>query len=120
MMLAAETISRFTGSLAVLTSERTASAAEIFVASLKDERRATVIGVTTCGCVLAIRRRHALPDGGELDVSEMDYRTSNGIRLEGAGVEPDETVAPDLSDFRAGRDRALERAVERLKTQSGE
>lgn len=119
MVLAAESIARFTGALIILTGERTASAAEIFAASIKEARRATIIGTSTCGCVLAIRRRHVLPDGGELDVSEMDYRTSLGVRLEGAGVAPDETVMIDLADLRGGRDRAMERALERLKVQSG-
>jgi carboxyl-terminal processing protease len=115
MVMAAEAIARFDGSLVILTSERTASAAEIFVASIKAARRATLIGTGTCGCVLAIRRRHLLPDGGELDVSEMDYRTSLGRRLEGNGVAPDEIITPDLSDIRAGRDRIIERAIERLR-----
>jgi carboxyl-terminal processing protease len=119
MVLAADAIANFDGSLVVLTGERTASAAEIFVASIKETRRATLIGASTCGCVLAIRRRHLLPDGGELDVSEMDYRTSLGVRLEGTGVAPDETITLGLADLRAGRDRAIERALERLKLQSG-
>jgi carboxyl-terminal processing protease len=120
MLLAAESIARFDGSLVLLTSERTASAAEIFVASIKEARRARLIGTSTCGCVLAIRRRHLLPDGGELDVSEMDYRTSRGMRLEGIGVAPDEMIMLDLADIRARRDRAIERALEVLKLQSSE
>jgi carboxyl-terminal processing protease len=115
MLLAAESIARFDGRLVILTSERTASAAEIFVASLKEARRAAVIGTGTCGCVLAIRRRHLLPDGGELDVSEMDYRTRLGLRLEGNGVAPDEIITPDQRDIRAGKDRIIERAIERLR-----
>jgi carboxyl-terminal processing protease len=120
MLLAAERVARFGGRLVILTSERTASAAEIFVAVIKEAHRAELIGTGTCGCVLAIRRRHLLPDGGELDVSEMDYRTSLGVRLEGTGVTPDEIITPDLSDIRSGRDRAVERALERLRVQSVE
>lgn len=100
--------------MVVLTSERTASAAEIFVAALKASGRASVIGAETCGCVLAIRTRHALPDGGLLDVSELDYRTAAGIRLEGHGVSPDETVRIQRADLYSGRDRALERAIDRM------
>ncbi|MBD0371531.1 MAG: PDZ domain-containing protein [Pyrinomonadaceae bacterium] len=118
MLMAAESIVRFDGPLVILASERTASAAEIFVASIKEARRALLIGTGTCGCVLAIRRRHLLPDGGELDVSEMDYRTSSGVRLEGVGVAPDEIITLSLSDIRAGQDRAIERALERLRLQS--
>lgn len=120
MVLAAESIARFDGSLIILTSERTASAAEIFVAAIKEARRATVMGTGTCGCVLAIRRRHLLPDGGELDVSEMDYRTSAGTRLEGTGLAPDESVVLNLADVRAGHDPLIERAIERLRIRSVE
>lgn len=102
--------------MVVLTSERTASAAEIFVAALKASGRASVIGAETCGCVLAIRTRHALPDGGLLDVSELDYRTAAGIRLEGHGVRPDETVQIQRADLYSGRDRALELAVDNLRS----
>ena len=76
--------------LVVLTSESTSSAAEIMVAALQARRRARVIGAGTCGCVLAIRNRHALPDGGVLDVSEFDYRTASGVRLQDVGITPDE------------------------------
>lgn len=100
--------------LVVLTSERTSSAAEIFVAALKASRRATIIGRETCGCVLAIRTRHLLPDGGLLDVSELDYRTATGVRLEGRGIKPDETVLVQRYDLYSGRDRALDIAVSRL------
>jgi len=98
----------------VLTSERTSSAAEIFVAALQASRRAVIIGAETCGCVLAIRTRHVLPDGGLLDVSELDYRTAAGVRLEGHGIKPDETVLVQRDDLYSGRDRALDIAVKRL------
>lgn len=98
--------------LVVLTSESTSSAAEILVAALQNQRRARVVGTTTCGCVLAIRNRHALPDGGVLDVSEFDYRTAGGVRLEGAGVKPDEISMPTRADVYFRRDVAFELAKE--------
>ena len=94
--------------LVVLTSENTSSAAEIMVAALQTKHRAQVIGTGTCGCVLAIRSRHALPDGGVLDVSEFDYRTANGVRLEGAGVKPDQLIVSTRDDIYSRNDRALE------------
>ncbi len=101
--------------LVVLTSNRTSSAAEIFVAALREAHRATVIGGETCGCVLAIRTRHALPDGGELDVSELDYRTAKGVRLEGRGVLPDESIPLERQDLYSGHDRVLELALANLR-----
>jgi carboxyl-terminal processing protease len=96
--------------LVVLTSESTSSAAEIMAAALQAGQRARVIGTGTCGCVLAIRTRHALPDGGLLDVSEFDYRTANGFRLQDRGVSPDQTVRVSRNDFYSRRDPALDAA----------
>lgn len=115
MLFAADAVSEFRGAVVVLTSTRTASAAEILAAALQETRRARVIGEHTCGCVLAIRRRHTLPDGGLLDISEMDFRTARHTRLEGRGVTPDELVQPTRRDISDERDTALERAIRILK-----
>jgi carboxyl-terminal processing protease len=116
MLSAADVLTSFRGALVVLTSGRTASASEVFVAALRERGRARIVGESTCGCVLGIRRRHALPDGGVLEISEVDFRTASGARLEGSGLAPDEQVAPTRADLRAGRDGALERALQILKT----
>ena len=116
MLLAADAVANFRGPVVVLTGPRTASAAEIFAAALQERGRARVLGEQTCGCVLAIRRRHLLPDGGLLDISEMDYRTAGARRLEGAGVTPDELVGPTRRDIEQGRDPALALALARLKS----
>jgi len=96
--------------LVVLTGESTSSAAEIMVAVLQAKGRARVIGAGTCGCVLAIRNRHALPDGGLLDVSEFDYRTANGVRLQDRGITPDQITSLTRSDLYARTDPTLEAA----------
>ncbi|HEX8457544.1 MAG TPA: S41 family peptidase [Pyrinomonadaceae bacterium] len=118
LLFAADAVAEFRGQVVVLTSTRTASAAEIFTAALQETRRARVIGEQTCGCVLAIRRRHTLPDGGLLDISEMDFRTARHTRLEGHGIIPDELISPTRRDLADGRDLALERALALLKTAS--
>jgi len=119
LLSAAEAPTAFTGPVVLLTGPRTASAAEVFAASLREAGRARLFGETTCGCVLGIRRRHTLPDGGVLDISEMDYRTAAGKRLEGAGLTPDEPVAPTRADLRKGHDPTLKRAVEWLRRRRG-
>jgi carboxyl-terminal processing protease len=111
----ADEVEYFAGPILMLTDSHTASASEVFAAALRGVRRASVIGERTCGCVLGIRRRHTLPDGGVLDVSELDYRTSSGRRLEGTGLDPDERIAPTRSDIVRGRDPALARAVAILR-----
>jgi C-terminal processing protease CtpA/Prc len=105
--------------LVVLTSENTSSAAEILVAALQTKRRARVIGTETCGCVLAIRSRHSLPDGGLLDTSEFDYRTAEGVRLQDVGIKPDETIPLNRSAIYSRRDPAMESARIFLKKSAG-
>ncbi|HEX8503118.1 MAG TPA: S41 family peptidase [Pyrinomonadaceae bacterium] len=119
LLSTADSFERFRRPVALLTNARTASAAEVFAAVLRETNRAAVIGEATCGCVLGIRRRHRLPDGGVLDVSEMDYHTAAGTRLEGAGLRPDVTVEPTRDALRRRRDPALERALEILKDSKG-
>ncbi|MBC7911475.1 MAG: hypothetical protein H7Y30_13290, partial [Pyrinomonadaceae bacterium] len=119
LLYAADAVTRFHAPVIILTGERTSSAAEIFAATLRESGRARIIGTSTCGCVLAIRRRHTLPDGGALDISEMDYRTQAGTRLEGAGLVPDEKIEVERKDLRDGHDRALEQAMKSLKSNTG-
>ena len=102
--------------LVVLTGESTSSAAEIMVAALQASHRARVIGTGTCGCVLAIRTRHALPDGGLLDVSEFDYRTASGVRLQDRGITPDELTPLTRSNLYSRRDPALDAAKSFLES----
>jgi carboxyl-terminal processing protease len=103
------------GSIIILASERTSSAAEIFISALQQAHRASVVGSQTCGCVLAVRTHHALPDGGELAVSELDYQTATGNRLEGTGIKPDAPVSQTRQDIYAGHDAALESALNRIR-----
>ncbi|MFN2415663.1 MAG: S41 family peptidase [Pyrinomonadaceae bacterium] len=119
LLSTADSFERFRRPVVLLTNARTASAAEVFAAALRETNRASVIGEATCGCVLGIRRRHRLPDGGTLDVSEMDYHTAGGRRLEGTGLRPDVTVEPTRDALRRRRDPALERALEILKDSKG-
>ncbi|OLE55362.1 MAG: hypothetical protein AUG51_03555 [Acidobacteria bacterium 13_1_20CM_3_53_8] len=118
LLFSSDSITHTNAPLVIITSERTSSAAEIFVAAMERAGRAMTVGSPTCGCVLAIRRAHTLPDGGQLDVSEMDYRTAGGARLEGVGLAPDEKIVLERRDLLAHRDRALDRAVELLSARA--
>lgn len=102
--------------LVVLTGTATASSAEIFAAALQKEKRARIVGAPSCGCVLAVRRQHNLPDGGMLEISELDFRLDNDERLEGRGITPDELIFPTKQNIRRQKDAALERAMALLKT----
>lgn len=105
---------RYDGKVVVLIDGATGSAAEIFAAVLQDHGRATLVGRRTAGAVLA-SWFYGLPDGGELQLSRLDYITPGGRRIEGTGVEPDIVVPRTLQDLRSGRDRDLEEALKVLR-----
>ncbi|MEP6924672.1 MAG: S41 family peptidase [Pyrinomonadaceae bacterium] len=102
--------------IVILTSTATASAAEILTAVLKTAHHVRTIGTPTCGCVLAVKGQHTLPDGGSLEISELDFQMPDGSRLEGTGVAVDEKIPPTRRDLLARRDSALERAIETVKS----
>jgi len=83
----------YDGPLAVLVSDASASAAEIFAAVVQREHRGAIVGTATAGNVL-VCVHWPLPGGGQLQLSVYDYVGPDGLRLEGRGVTPDVVVAP--------------------------
>lgn len=103
----------YTGPLLVLLDSASASGSEMLAAALQHTGRARVLGETSCGCLLAVRRHVPLPDGARLAISEMALQLPDGRRVEGVGVRPDVPVPRTLAALRDGRDEVLE-AAERL------
>ncbi len=104
--------------LVILTNENSASASEVFAATLQDLGRATVIGQHTCGCMLGYLGYADLPGGGQLAYSEIGFVSPKGKRVEGEGVKPDIEISPTREDILFNRDRALEAAETFLKGKS--
>jgi carboxyl-terminal processing protease len=110
---------RYAGPLAVLVSDRSASAAEIFAHVIQHHQRGVIIGTKTAGVVLA-SVDWRLPGGGELQLSLFDYRGVDGRRLEGAGVMPDIAVEATPAERRAGHDPDLDAAIAALRAEAPE
>lgn len=108
----------YSGTVVILTSERTGSAAETFSAGMQENNRATIIGTQSCGCALGVLKHRELKGGGELDISEIGGLTAKGRTLEGNGVLPDKTIALTIADLQQGRDAALKEAESFLKNAS--
>ena len=51
----------------------------------------------------SVSRTLKLLDGGKLNVSDSDYRTAMGRRIEGSGVKPDLLLETRIADLLAGR-----------------
>ncbi|MEM7053051.1 MAG: S41 family peptidase [Pseudomonadota bacterium] len=89
----------FDGLVYVLTSERTASAAELAADALKGSGRATIIGEQTAGQMLS-QKIYDVEGGFHLSLPIADYFSAVHGRIEGTGVEPDiEARAEDAMDI---------------------
>jgi carboxyl-terminal processing protease len=77
----------------------------------KDNGRAVLIGDSTAGSSgqpYSVR----LEDGIQFWVGAKREYFPDGSPFEGVGVHPDIRIVPTIDDLRAGRDRALEQAIE--------
>jgi carboxyl-terminal processing protease len=107
----------FHGRVSLLVDRHTASAAEMIVAFARENNLARIVGEKTAGRLLSATSvkvgqgfRLALPTGA--------YYTWKGTVLEGVPIEPDEQIGFDWRQSRAGIDEQLERAIDRLRTES--
>ncbi|MDX1589737.1 MAG: S41 family peptidase [Oleiphilaceae bacterium] len=102
------------GQIYLLTSELTASAAEIFVLSLLQHPRLTLVGEPTQGILSDTLERH-LPNGWFFTLSNELYHSYDGAVYEDVGIPPHIRL-PFLArrGRQTGRDPMLERVLYRL------
>lgn len=98
----------------LLTRPRTGSMAENFCMGFQIMKRGKIIGGPTAGSS-GTPLSFALPGGGSAQVVTTRGMYPDGKELIGFGVQPDIKVSPMVEDFRTGRDRILERAIEYLE-----
>jgi hypothetical protein len=85
----------YTGPVYVLTSKRTASAAELATDALRGSGRALIIGENTAGEMLS-QKIFDLPGGFHLSLPVADYYSISNGRIEGSGIKPD--IGTDAAD----------------------
>jgi carboxyl-terminal processing protease len=100
----------FSGPVAILVDELTASASECFAGALQSIGRARVFGRQTMGQALPASTK-GLPNGDVLLHAIGDFVTATGRSLEGEGVIPDEVVALSPERLAAGGDPVIEAAL---------
>jgi carboxyl-terminal processing protease len=116
---AGERVEPFAGPVAVLVDALTGSASECFAGGMQSLGRVRVIGQTTMGQALPALF-NKLPNGDVLIHAYGDFVTSDGTRLEGRGVIPDDQVPLRREDLLAGRDATLDRALAWIDQAAGQ
>lgn len=106
----ARPVQPYSGPLAIVVDELSASTTELFAGGLQALGRAMLFGTQTAGQVLpAIPER--LPNGDVLYHAIADFIGATGHPLEGDGVHPDHVTPPTVRALVEGRDPALEAAL---------
>ena len=74
----------------ILINHRSASAAEVFTAALKEHKRAWVIGENSYGKGV-VQKLFPLPSGAALQMTVSHYYTPEGHMIEGQGIQPNQS-----------------------------
>jgi tricorn protease len=102
----------FTGPMAALLNENSASDGDIFPAMFREAGLGPLIGKRSWGGVIGIGNRGTLIDGGTIFVPESAFASAKGQWIiEGHGVDPDIEVENDPKSLIEGKDPQLDRAV---------
>jgi carboxyl-terminal processing protease len=109
-------VAPYSGPVAILVDELSASTSEILAAGLQDLGRARVFGRRTPGAALPSQFER-LPNGDAFQYAVATYVSSGGRTLEGNGVVPDETIALDRKSLLAGKDAVLDAALRWIAAQ---
>lgn len=100
--------------IVVLTSDETASAAEMFAAGMQFRGRAQVIGTPSAGNTENLIG-YDLDDGSRFWLAELIFRLPDGSILEGQGVQPDRVVEVEWWRYAFEDDPQIQAAVEELQ-----
>ncbi|MCM1133556.1 MAG: S41 family peptidase [Ruminococcus flavefaciens] len=93
--------------MAVLVNGNTASAGELFAASLRDFNKAPLIGSQTYGKGV-MQSTTELDDGGALVLTIAEYRTVFSECYDGIGITPDVQVENETEGIDSQYDKAVE------------
>lgn len=101
--------------MVVIVNEHTASAAELFAASLKDFGKADIVGETTYGKGV-MQSTMELSNGGAVVLTIAKYKTTNSECYDGIGITPDYIVQnEDEDDDNDQYNKALEVITQKIE-----
>jgi len=101
--------------IVILQDQFSASGSELLAAALQENGRAVVIGTTSFGKG-TVNHVRELSNGGAVYVSIARWLTPDRNLIEGRGIIPDIEIELTLEDIEEGRDVALLRAIDYLRS----
>ncbi|MGA1983352.1 MAG: S41 family peptidase [Acidobacteriaceae bacterium] len=104
----------YTQPVALLVSDRTGSAADLFTRGMHRAPRVTIVGTITHGNLGGVSVYTVLPCGLVVRISNGYMSDTKDRSIEVNGNTPDITVETTIQDYLNGRDPVLERASEVL------
>jgi len=108
-------IDNYTGSIVVLTSQKTPSAAEVFLLGLQARGNVTFIGERSYGAFSDALAK-ALPNGWGITLSNERYLNSQGENYENIGLPVDyEFVFLNVNNIESGIDVQLNEAIKTFR-----
>jgi carboxyl-terminal processing protease len=106
---------QYTGPVVMLIDGGVFSSADFFAGGLARSGRVKAVGSPTAGGS-GNPVWLTLPGGAKVAISRWIEYFADGTPVEGNGTHPDVEVRPTIADISAGRDPALQKAVELLKS----
>lgn len=113
--IAARGKSQFTKPIVILTSDFTASAAEVFVLVLKDLTNVVTIGDNTEG-IFSDMYEFKLPNGWEVSLSHQQFFSKSKENYEGKGITPYIKVINKREDLASQTDPVIRAALDYLSS----
>lgn len=98
----------------VIVNSHTASAAELFAASLKDFEKAEIVGTKTYGKGV-MQSTTELENGGAVILTIAEYKTSVSECYDGIGITPDYIVENENDDSDEQYNKAIEVITAKIK-----
>ena len=104
---------QFTKRIVILTSDYTASAAEVFVLLMKDLPNVTLIGDHTEG-IFSDMYEFKLPNKWKISLSHQQFFSQKAVNYEGKGIWPEIRILNSQNDIQNQNDPVIERAIQFL------
>ena len=99
----------------ILCDRYSASASEIFVAAIKDNKRGIIIGEKTYGKGV-MQDVFELPNDCGMNITVKYYLTPSGKFIHKKGIEPDIVIKMSQSDYLKKNDKILQQAIKYIKS----